>query len=217
MTTKLQATCDALGNPTSLYLTPGHASDLVGADALLLELVNRVQALLADRAYDAHERVLAVLEQAAVTIVIPPKAHRRQLRWRDLNRTLARILPYCGAWILQQPNRTYYRGGAPMKWVARWLWRLAEMTKLARMSAGQIAVQRHILQTVILAIVRMDNKEANTQLLQILHLRETAPGLFEGEEKEAALGAELEYSSYPYLVKDLRSPSDVPSRGEHGT
>ena len=46
-------------------------------------MVTRVQALLADRAYDAHERVLAVLEQAGVTIVIPPKAHRRQPRSYD--------------------------------------------------------------------------------------------------------------------------------------
>lgn len=83
MSTKLHATCDALGNPTSFHLTPGHASDLAGADALLPELVNRVQALLADRAYDAHARVLAVLEQAGVTIVIPPKAQRRQPRSYD--------------------------------------------------------------------------------------------------------------------------------------
>ena len=42
-----------------------------------------IRALLADRAYDAQERVLAVLEQAAVTIVIPPKTNRRQLRPYD--------------------------------------------------------------------------------------------------------------------------------------
>ena len=83
MSTKLHATCDALGNPTSLHLTPGHASDLAGADALLPEVVTHAQALLADRAYDAHERVLAVLEQAGVTSVIPPKAQRRQPRPYD--------------------------------------------------------------------------------------------------------------------------------------
>ena len=83
MSTKLHATCDALGNPTSFHLTPGHASDLTGADALLPELVQRVQAVLADRAYDAQERVLAVLEQAGVTSVIPPRAQRRQPRPYD--------------------------------------------------------------------------------------------------------------------------------------
>ena len=92
MSTKLPAPCDALGNPTSLPLPPGHASALAGADALLPEVVNRVQALLADRAYDASERVLAVLEQAEVPSVIPPKAHRRQPRSSDKPLSQARHL-----------------------------------------------------------------------------------------------------------------------------
>ena len=83
MSTELHATCDALGNPTSFHLTLGHASDLAGADALLPELVQHARAVLADRAYEAQERVLAVLEQAGVTSVIPPKANRRQPRPYD--------------------------------------------------------------------------------------------------------------------------------------
>ena len=83
MSTKLHATCDALGNPTGLHLTPGHASDLAGADALLPEVVKHVQAVLADRAYDAQTRVLDLLEQAGVTSVIPPKANRTQPRPYD--------------------------------------------------------------------------------------------------------------------------------------
>ena len=83
MSTKLHATCDALGNPTGLHLTPGHASDLAGADALLPEVVTHVQAVLADRAYDAQTRVLDLLEQAGVTSVIPPKANRTQPRPYD--------------------------------------------------------------------------------------------------------------------------------------
>ena len=83
MSTKLHATCDALGNPISFHLTPGHASDLAGADALLPELVRQVRAVLADRAYDAQERVLDLLEQAGVSIVIPPKANRHQPRPYD--------------------------------------------------------------------------------------------------------------------------------------
>ena len=92
MSTKLHATCDALGNPTSFHLTPGHASDLAGADALLPDLVQHVQAVLRDRAYDAQERVLAVLEQAEVTIVIHPKANRRQPRPYDRSLYQARHL-----------------------------------------------------------------------------------------------------------------------------
>ena len=92
MSTKLHATCDALGNPTSFHLTPGQASDLAGADALLPDLVKHIQALLADTAYNAQERVLDVLEQAEVTIVIPPKTNRRQPRPYDTHLYQARHL-----------------------------------------------------------------------------------------------------------------------------
>ena len=47
------------------------------------DLVQHVHAVLADRAYDAQERVLAILEKAEVTIVIPPKADRLQPRPYD--------------------------------------------------------------------------------------------------------------------------------------
>ena len=92
MSTKLHATCDALGNPTSFQLTPGQVSDLAGADALLPDLVQHIQALLADRADDAQERGLDVLEQAAVTIVTPPKATRRPPRPYDKSLYQARHL-----------------------------------------------------------------------------------------------------------------------------
>ena len=83
MSTKLHATCDALGNPTGFHLTPGHASDLAGAEALLPPLLAHVHALLADKAYDAQERVIDLLEQAEVTVVIPPKTNRLQPRPYD--------------------------------------------------------------------------------------------------------------------------------------
>src|SRR5574337_476604 len=76
LTTKIHATCDALGNPTGFHLTPGQAHDLQGADALLPSLLADIQALLADKAYDARERVLDLLEKAGVQIVIPPKSNR---------------------------------------------------------------------------------------------------------------------------------------------
>ena len=92
MSTKLHATCDALGNPTSFYLTPGQVSDLAGADVLLPDLVKQVHAVLADKAYDAQERVLDVLEKAGVTIVIPPKTNRPQPRAYDKHLYRARHL-----------------------------------------------------------------------------------------------------------------------------
>ena len=92
MSTKIHATCDALGNPTGFHLTPGHASDLAGAEALLPDLLKHVHALLADKAYDAQERVIDRLEQAGVTVVIPPKANRLQPRPYDKHLYEARHL-----------------------------------------------------------------------------------------------------------------------------
>ena len=66
MSTKIHTTCDALGNPTGFYLTPGQAHDLDGADVLLPAIIDNIRALLADKSYDAQERVIAVLEHAGV-------------------------------------------------------------------------------------------------------------------------------------------------------
>ena len=54
LTTKIHASCDALENPTGVHLTPGQAHDLEGSDALLPELLEKIQALLAERARDAQ-------------------------------------------------------------------------------------------------------------------------------------------------------------------
>ena len=47
---------DALGNPLGFHLTPGQACDLDGADVLLNQLA--ADTLLADKGYDADERVI---------------------------------------------------------------------------------------------------------------------------------------------------------------
>ena len=72
LSTKIHATTDALGNPTSFTLTPGQAHDLDGADALL-----------ADKAYDADERVIVPLQKAGITAVIPSKSNRTSPRDYD--------------------------------------------------------------------------------------------------------------------------------------
>lgn len=84
MSTKIHATCDALGNPTGFFLTPGQAHDLEGADALLPDL--KAAQLLADKAYDADERVLDRLTDQGVEAVIPPKANRLAPRSYDAER-----------------------------------------------------------------------------------------------------------------------------------
>ncbi len=83
LTTKIHATCDALGNPTGVHLTPGQTHNLHGADALLPRILDHIQSVLADKAYDARERVLTLLEQAKVKGVIAPKSNRTDQRTYD--------------------------------------------------------------------------------------------------------------------------------------
>jgi transposase len=81
LTTKINATVDALGNPTGFALTPGNAHDLDGAD-LLLPAVN-ADIVIADKAFDADERVIEPLQQAGKTAVIPSRANRKNPRPYD--------------------------------------------------------------------------------------------------------------------------------------
>jgi len=81
LTTKIHALVDALGNPTGFRLTPGQTHDLIGADALLTDV--RAGAVIADKAYDADERVVLPLNQAGIEVVIPPKSQRKTSRDYD--------------------------------------------------------------------------------------------------------------------------------------
>jgi transposase len=81
---------DALGNPLAFFLTPGQAHDLEGADALLPHL--KADTLLADRAFDADERVIKPLTAAGKTPVIPPKTTRKAPREFDKEMYKARHL-----------------------------------------------------------------------------------------------------------------------------
>ena len=82
LTTNIHASCDALENPTGFHLTPGQAHDLEGSDALLPELLEKIQVLLAEKAHDAQERV-DHLEQSGVEVVIPPKSNGKEVRKVD--------------------------------------------------------------------------------------------------------------------------------------
>ena len=83
MSTKIHAICDALGNPTGFYLSEGQAHDLDGADALLPGLSPETRQLIADKAYDANERMLDPLQKAGIEAVIPSKSSRKELRDYD--------------------------------------------------------------------------------------------------------------------------------------
>ena len=90
MSTKIHALVDALGNPLGFHLTPGQACDLDGADVLLNELT--ADTLLADKGYDADERVIERLQQQGKTAVIPPKRNRTHPREYDKDLYKARHL-----------------------------------------------------------------------------------------------------------------------------
>ena len=78
MSTKIHTLVDALGNPLGFFLTPGQAHDLHGADALLPDM--KADTLLADKAFDADERVIKPLLAAGKTFVIPPRSTRKNPR-----------------------------------------------------------------------------------------------------------------------------------------
>ena len=92
--TKIHVVCDALGNPLRLVLTPGQSGDSPQAQPLLVPLMgqtDKVEAILADKGYDAD----ALLEQIALweaEAVIPSKKNRKEQRdidwelYRDRNK-----------------------------------------------------------------------------------------------------------------------------------
>jgi transposase len=81
---------DALGNPIGFLLTGGQVHDLVGADHFLPSM--QAGMLIADKAFDARDRVIQPLAAAGKTAVIPPKANRRLPRDFDRDAYKARHL-----------------------------------------------------------------------------------------------------------------------------
>lgn len=90
LSTKIHALTDALGNPIGFHLTQGQACDLDGADVLLEEFT--ADTLIADKGYDADERVIERLVEQGKTAVIPPKRNRTLQREYDKDLYKARHL-----------------------------------------------------------------------------------------------------------------------------
>jgi len=84
----IHARVDALGNP--FFLTAGQVHDLAGAEVLLANIETGV--VIADKAYDAEERVVKPLEQAGIEVVIPPRSCRKTPREYDRELYKARHL-----------------------------------------------------------------------------------------------------------------------------
>ena len=76
MTTKIHALTDARGLPIKVFLTPGQAHDLLGADALLTSL-RKGDVLLGDKAYDADWLRQRIEAQGAAPN-IPDKSNRKE-------------------------------------------------------------------------------------------------------------------------------------------
>ena len=89
-TTKLHARCDAQGRPLAFVLTPGQAHDVQGFGPLMRMIADRIDALLADKGYDA-DAIREELAGAEIEAVIPAKRNRRnpaphdrvKYRWRN--------------------------------------------------------------------------------------------------------------------------------------
>jgi transposase len=64
-----------LGNPTAFYLTAGQEHDLAGADALM-DYITKAEAVIADKAYDAEERVRQKLQGKGCIAIIPAQSNR---------------------------------------------------------------------------------------------------------------------------------------------
>jgi transposase len=91
LTTKIHATCDALGNPTAFHLTPSQDHDLAGADVLMVKMI-QADALLADKTYDADERMRQKLKEKGCISVIPPKSNCKNPSDHDIYAYKARHL-----------------------------------------------------------------------------------------------------------------------------
>jgi transposase len=90
LSTKIHTLVDALGNPLGFFLTGGQAHDLAGADQLLPTM--DAEMLIADKAFDADDRVLAPLAASGKGVVIPSKSNRTTKRHYDRHLYKARHL-----------------------------------------------------------------------------------------------------------------------------
>lgn len=104
--TQLHALTHALGNPLDFVLTPGQAADLQQAEALLPEAP--VPAPIADQGYDA-DAFVETLATRQITLVIPPRSHRRAPREYDRYVYQERHLMECFFNKIQHDRRSFSR------------------------------------------------------------------------------------------------------------
>ena len=81
MSTKIHAAVDGLGNLARFRLTGGQRHDITEAENLI-EGMQNVGAVVADKAFDAASLLTRIAAMKA-TAVIPPKANRKAFRSYD--------------------------------------------------------------------------------------------------------------------------------------
>jgi transposase len=81
LSTKIHAAVDGLGNLARFRLTGGERHDITEA-ANLIEGMQNVGAVVADKAFDAAS-LLECIETMNATAVIPPRANRKEVRSYD--------------------------------------------------------------------------------------------------------------------------------------
>jgi len=86
LSTKIHTLVDALGNPVGFVLSGGQVHDLHGADRLLPGM--QASLPLADKAFDAAERVITPLAKQNKAAVVPPRSNA--VNPRDYDRDLCK-------------------------------------------------------------------------------------------------------------------------------
>jgi transposase len=84
-TTKIHVLTDVLGRPGVLLLTPGNASDVTTAPAVLAAAPGRIRRLAADKGYDA-DWLRTDLQGNGITPIIPGKRGRKRKIRHDKRR-----------------------------------------------------------------------------------------------------------------------------------
>ena len=90
MSTKIHAAVDGLGNLGRFRLTGGERHDVTQAESLL-DGLEEVDAVIADKAFDA-QHLLDCIKTLGAQPVIPPRANRRETREYDVHRYKSRNL-----------------------------------------------------------------------------------------------------------------------------
>jgi transposase len=104
--TKVHAITDALGNPLDFVLTAGQAADITQAEALLPDAP--IEAVVADKGYDADAFVAQVTGRGAKA-VIPPRKNRKQPREYDRHIYKERHLIECFFGKIKHYRRIFSR------------------------------------------------------------------------------------------------------------